>query len=97
MPYIKLANREQTDLHIAKVAFGLSSPGDLNYAITRLCDLALENSTMSGDPIRYVSLNAIIGVLECAKLEFYRRIITPFEDKKKFVNGDVYDEGHITR
>jgi len=31
-----------------------------------------------------------VGVLECAKMELYRRVAAPYEDKKKEENGDVY-------
>ncbi len=33
---------------------------------------------------------AVIGVLECAKLELYARVVRPYEDVKKMLNGDVY-------
>lgn len=32
--------------------------------------------------------NALAAV-ECAKLEFYRRILAPYEDKKIGENGDI--------
>ena len=38
----------------------------------------------------YVKLNELIGVLECAKLELYRRVASPYEDEKVESNGDVY-------
>ena len=31
-----------------------------------------------------------MGVLECAKLEAYRRIAVPYEDSKVVANGDLY-------
>ncbi len=34
--------------------------------------------------------NALIGVLESAKLELYRRMIAPYEDVKMKENGDCY-------
>lgn len=39
---------------------------------------------------KYDSLNAVIGVLECAKQEFYRRAAVPYENQKITENGDVY-------
>lgn len=33
----------------------------------------------------------MVGVLECAKLEAYRRIASPHEDKKIDENGDVME------
>lgn len=33
----------------------------------------------------------MVGALECAKLELYRRIAIPYEEQKIQENGDVYD------
>jgi hypothetical protein len=35
-------------------------------------------------------MNNIIGVLECAKQEFYRKVCSPYEDQKSKDNGNVY-------
>ena len=35
-------------------------------------------------------INELVGVLECAKIELYRRIAAPYEDDKSRINGDVY-------
>jgi len=40
--------------------------------------------------LSYTQINAVIGVLECAKMELYRRIAAPYEDKKSRESGDVY-------
>ena len=40
--------------------------------------------------VRYSKINALIGVLECAKLELYRRVAAPYENDKIDENGDVY-------
>ena len=37
----------------------------------------------------YADINSAIGVLECAKLELYRRQAAPYEDKKIEENGEV--------
>lgn len=65
-----------------------TKPGELNYLVTKLVDSFL---VMSG--VSYTSLNAAIGVLECAKLELYRRIAAKYEDEKMSQNGDVYVAG----
>ena len=39
-----------------------------------------------------VKLIPLIGVLECAKLELYRRVAAPYEDDKIDENGDVYQD-----
>lgn len=60
------------------------TPGDLNFLITsQLVDYL-------GDTPRYANINEVIGVLECAKLEAYRRIAIPYEDIACATNGDVY-------
>lgn len=79
MPYIEPYRRE--DLN------PLSQPrtvGELNYVITTLCLHFL------GDGPGYSDYNDVIGVLECAKLEMYRRAVVPYEDDKIEQNGDVY-------
>lgn len=79
MPYISKHVREQFDLPTP------ATEGDLNYCITQL---AL-NYIGGRDP-SYARINAIIGALECAKLEFYRRYAAKYEDIKITENGDVY-------
>lgn len=78
MPYIK---DEQKD----KALLDPTDAGELNYAITSMVD---DYILAKGD--RYVTYNEVIGVLECAKQELYRRIIAPYEDRKCAENGDVY-------
>lgn len=79
MPYI-------TQIRRAALASGDTpqSEGELNYAITRLV------TQFIGASPNYANINAAIGALECAKLEMYRRIATPYEEIKREINGDVY-------
>ena len=58
--------------------------GDLNYIITMILSKAL------GENPNYARLNEIMGVLECCKLEMYRRKVAKYEDQKISENGDVY-------
>ena len=81
MPYVKPEDRIRLDKGNAP-----QNAGELNYIITRILDEYLE---LKGN-IRYVYLNEVIGVLECAKLELYRRIAAPYEDQKMHETGDVY-------
>ena len=60
--------------------------GELNFVITSLIDTYLRGR----GGVRYLHLNEVIGVLECTKLELYRRIAAPYEDRKIAENGDVY-------
>jgi hypothetical protein len=59
--------------------------GELNYLVTCLCDAFLMRTGLS-----YKNINQAIGALECAKLELYRRVAAPYEDKKSRENGEVY-------
>lgn len=65
-------------------------PGELNFAVTRLVDAYLARCAEESGRVRYAHLNEAIGVLECAKLELYRRIAAPYEDTKIAEAGDVY-------
>ena len=56
--------------------------GHLNYIFTRLI--------LELNPQNYKEFNAVIGVLESVKLEFYRRLVSKYEDKKIEENTDVY-------
>lgn len=78
MPYIK--HRDRTDL----TRLQAMNPGELNYAVTQTC---LEYLWRKG--LSYSALNEVIGALECAKLELYRRGAAPYEDKKIEENGDL--------
>ncbi len=60
--------------------------GELNYAITKLCLDYLKHHGGNS----YANLASVISAMECAKLEFYRRKVAPYEDQKIRQNGDVY-------
>lgn len=79
MPYIKEHIRHQIPER------GVENPGELNFIITALCDDYLEKRGLS-----YDTINSIIGAIECAKMELYRRIAAPYEDIKIKENGDAY-------
>ena len=79
MPYIEESYREVLESSTPL------NPGELNYKITKTCIEYLNSEGTS-----YKTINEIIGVLECAKMEFYRRIAVPYENLKKKENGDVY-------
>lgn len=75
MPYITEKRRH----------FIPENPGELSFQLTRL--LA---SYVSLHGESYQTYNDIVGALEGAKLELYRRRIAPYEDQKMKENGDVY-------
>ena len=82
MPYVDPKARQRLDSGEQP-----ETAGELNYAITRLVDRFL---TAKGS-LRYAHLNEMMGVLECAKLELYRRVAVPYEDRKRVESGDVYE------
>ncbi len=98
MPYISQNRREALDDAIYILTEVISDlneydpnsqtvAGDLNYTITRILDGVYKTK-------RYRHMNEAIGVLECAKLEFYRRIAAPYEDDKIKSEGDAYEQPH---
>lgn len=86
MPYIEPERREA----ILKGAKPRDA-GELNFAITILVDNYLKDK----GEIRYAHLNEVIGAMDCAKLELYRRVAAPYEDKKIEENGDVYKSNEV--
>ncbi len=83
MPYIKPEDRGALDHSIANCI--PRDAGELQYVIARIIKQHLATRTM-----RYQVLNDVIGALEGAKLEFYRRVVAPYEETKRAQNGDVY-------
>jgi hypothetical protein len=87
LPYIKPENRIKYDTVLKELVGILKTlppeevDGELNYVVTKLLKGVY--------PLRYYHINKAIGVLECAKLEFYRRVAAPYEDIKIKENGDV--------
>jgi hypothetical protein len=64
---------------------GILNVGELNYIISNLL-----NTVSKSQLFNYNLCNGLIGVLECAKLELYNRLITPYEDIKIQENGGLY-------
>jgi hypothetical protein len=84
MPYITQENRKKIDPIIDQLSGVLSDDGDYNYAITRIMHIYIEKNSL-----KYKFLNAIIGIVECAKQEFYRVVAGSYEDKKINENGFI--------
>lgn len=78
MPYIKREDR-------LRAIVTPKTAGELNFAITTLIQGYLNDTNRT-----YNDYNAVIGALESAKLEMYRRQVAPYEDQKCAENGDVY-------
>ena len=82
MPYIDSKSRMDV------MTFGpMKKSGELNYMLTCKCLEYLKTMGKS-----YGTMNEIIGALDCAKMEFYRRVVVPYEQEKCKENGDVYDD-----
>jgi len=93
MPYIKKNRRKKITF---KEVLGIikrktpKDPGELNYAITVLIlDYIYTKKFQRGD-FKYQDINDVLGALEGAKLEFYRRFAAEYENLKIKENGDVY-------
>ena len=95
MPYIKQKDRNRVDALIDSIAERIAKDsndngeqvcGRLNYTITKLMQKVLEYENIR---IGYSEYNELIGMLECCKLELYRRKVAPYEDAKIKENGDV--------
>ncbi len=84
MPYIRQTERLKFDYALADLKENIKTPGELTYVVSRLL-VDLFDAHPS-----YDSISSLIGSLECAKLEFYRRIAAPYEQAKMLANGDVY-------
>lgn len=86
MPYIKLAARNRFENLLHQVVQTMpSDAGELNYFISRIIDTYIQIKGKN-----YANLNEVIGVLECVKQEYYRRIVSVYEDEKLKTAGDVY-------
>ena len=87
MPYIKPDERMPLDPMIEKLANALPDEnfaGQFNYVVSKLASHLLRQK------MNYARANEIIGALESAKLELYRRVVAPYEDTKIEQNGDVF-------
>ena len=84
MPYIKAEKRKELET-CGPYGMLKLNPGELNYKITLLLLDYLDTHDL-----KYQTINDIMGALEGAKAEFYRRIAASYEDKKIKENGDVY-------
>lgn len=81
MPYIG----EHARQGLRVVAACATTPGELNFQITALLVQYIRQEQLS-----YQLINDVMGALEGAKAEFYRRVAVPYEEQKLSDNGDVY-------
>lgn len=85
MPYIKPADRYELEALVTKLRdTPKMTAGQLNYLVT-----VLANKFVVDHGGNYDAHNAVVGVLTCAQLEFYRRKTVSYEEQKIKENGDV--------
>ena len=84
MPYIKKAQKYKLAIEPP------STTGELNYLFTRLM---IQYTQRFG--IKYNTFNDVIGAIESAKIEYYRRVVAPYEKQKIIENGDVYPDSLV--
>lgn len=80
MPYVSKESRRNHECGLPP-----QTAGELNYAISKLLIQYVWPSNVS-----YQSINDVLGALEGAKLEFYRRFAAHYETGKMLENGDIY-------
>ena len=92
MPYIRPDARKKLDSSIDELILAVkiamdTDDGDknldgiLNYCFFKICKTLYPKS--------YHWYNRMMGMMECCKLELYRRLVAPYEDVKIIENGDV--------
>jgi len=96
MPYIEEEERKELDTVITEMVSaiynkksGLDNPNDfsnylgrINYCFSRVIGQLVQKPS-------YKKIAMATGVLENIKQEFYRRVASPYENKKINENGDI--------
>ena len=90
MPYIDENERDKFEKDLNQISHNILTMGEMNYCISTMVSNFLERIDEIEGKVGYHHYNQLIGVLECAKLELYRRLIAPYEDVKIIDDGDVY-------
>lgn len=92
MPYIEQRYRDLIDNEIDELIEGLKRfdvgstvpDGAINYVFTKIL-LAFFDQ-----PTSYFNIQRVIGLLECIKSEYMRRVGEPYENMKRIQNGEVF-------
>jgi hypothetical protein len=90
MPYISSSRRALYDERLDALNDTIDDRtpgGDLNYIVTSVLTAWIQRRGLN-----YDALSEAVGVVETAKLELYRRVAAPYEDRKMAESGDVYDD-----
>lgn len=98
MPYINEMRRQKLDPIVDQLVHALSelqldnfddknnTEGNLNYFISKLIREVYGNRNNTS----YAAINDVVGMLECVKQEYYRKVAAPYENQKEHDNGTVY-------
>ena len=81
MPYIHKARRMVFDTIVRDIDRWIDRPGDLNYILFAYAKRHIEPS--------YENYRNFIGELNECIAEVRRRLVSPYEDRKRMDNGDV--------
>lgn len=84
MPYIKEDKRQVLNPHLEALARDVTNEGELNYCIYKLSCLLIDKMGES-----YSNYSMCSSAMEHAKLEWYRKRVVPYEEKKIAENGDI--------
>jgi hypothetical protein len=84
MPYIPENRREFFDNLLRQCAGHVQNEGELNYCFYKLATLLIEKTGES-----YANLSMCSSAMEHAKLEWYRKRLAPYEDRKIAEHGDI--------
>jgi len=84
MPYITQGKRNRIDPYLEQINEIIYEKGELTYCLYKLCSLYLKTRRIS-----YETLSTTMSCLEDAKLEWHRKRMIPYEDKKIRENGDI--------
>lgn len=93
MPYIPQEKRMELDNkmnHLLNHIYSTSpSVGEMNFIISSIINNYIQGKEDS-NMFNYNVCNNLIGVLECAKLELYRKVVAEYEEVKINQNGPLY-------
>ena len=80
MPYIPQSKRRDIEMNNLPP----TAPGELAFIFVNEAAAYLDTMGLS-----FQTISQVMGALECAKLEVYRRMAAPYEDSKKTSHGDL--------
>ena len=79
-PYIKQDDRHEFALEDIQP----ETAGELNFVVSTIISNYIKKKGL-----KYQNINDVMGVLDSAAKEFYRRVAAPYEDTKTKENGDI--------